>query len=49
MRRAQGADVVSLAVIVPSDELDHGEAFLEHLVPTIINQGAAWEDPVLAE
>ena len=49
MGRAQGADVVRLAVVVPGDELDHGEALLEHLLPAVEDQGAAGEDPVLAE
>lgn len=46
---AQRAHVVSLAVVVPGDNLNHGETLLEDLVPAVEDQGATREDPVLAE
>jgi hypothetical protein len=39
---------VRLAVVVPSDNLDHGEALLEDLVPASEEQITRGEDPVLA-
>lgn len=49
MGRAQRTDVVRLAIIVPGDNLNHGEAFLENLVPAVKEERTAGEDPVLAE
>lgn len=37
-----------LAVIVPGDNLDHGEALLEDLVPASEEKITRGEDPVLA-
>jgi hypothetical protein len=39
---------VRLAVVVPGNHLDHGEALLEDLVPAVIDEGVGGEDPVLA-
>lgn len=37
-----------LAVVIPSDNLKHGESLLENLVPAIKDQRSTGEDPVLA-
>lgn len=45
---AERSNVVGLAVIVPSDNLDHGEALLNDLVPASEEKITRGEDPVLA-
>lgn len=48
VKRAQGTDVVGLTIVVPCDNLNHRESFLQDLIPAIENQGTTREDPVLA-
>lgn len=48
MLRAKRSDVVRLAIIIPSDNLDHGKALLNDLVPTGEEQITRGKDPVLA-
>ena len=43
----QGPRVVALTVIVPGDDFDHLEALAQHVLPAVVPQGAAREDPVL--
>lgn len=45
---AEGSDVVRLAIVVPGDDLDHGKALLDDLLPSVEDERAAREDPVLA-
>ena len=45
----QGTNVVRLAIVVPGDNLNHGETLLKDGVPAIIQQRTAREDPVLGE
>lgn len=47
MLRLQWADVVRLAVVIPGNNLNHGEALLQDLLPSVIDQSTTWEDPVL--
>lgn len=42
------AEVVRLAVVVPGNKLDHGEALLKNLVPAVVEESTTGEDPVLA-
>lgn len=35
MGRLERADVVRLAIVVPCDNLNHGEALLENLIPAV--------------
>jgi hypothetical protein len=39
---------VGLAIVVPCNNLNHGESLLQNLIPAIENQGTTREDPVLA-
>lgn len=48
VRRLERTDVVRLAIVVPSNNLNHGESLLEDLIPAVKDQGATGEDPVLA-
>lgn len=45
----QGTNVVRLAVVVPGNNLNHGETLLEDGVPAIKEERTTREDPVLGE
>lgn len=48
MRGIEGANVVRLAVIVPSDDLNEARAKCKNLIPSIIPEQVRRENPVLA-
>ena len=48
VRRVEGADIVTLAVVVPRDDLDVLGPYSEDIVPALVPQQVAGEDPVLA-
>lgn len=45
---AQGSNVVRFTIVVPGNDLNHGETLLEDLLPSVEQESATREDKVLA-